>query len=65
MQYYASSFVIIIIIIIFGFNYAKSMMIIMYLALTLDVVEFQYVTFKIPSKNMQLKHSQIQDYTES
>lgn len=41
------------------------MMIIMYLALTLDVVEFQYVTFKIPSKNMQLKHSQIQDYTES
>lgn len=53
VKYYASSFVIIIII--FGFNYARSMMIIMYLALTLDVVEFQYVTFKIPSKNMQLQ----------
>lgn len=32
-------------------------MIIMYLALTLDVVEFQYATFKIPSKNMQLRNT--------
>ena len=33
------------------------MMIIMYLALTLDVVEFQCATFKIPSKNMQLRNT--------